>query len=179
MSDSIEQLFSNNQTWVAQTVAEDADFFSRLARIQAPDYLWVGCSDSRVPANVITGLQPGEVFVHRNIANVVQTTDPNCMAVVEYAVGVLAVKHVIVCGHYGCGGVQASITGDAPAGVHAWLHPVRALYAKEQDVLDQLDEDARWARLCELNVIEQVGNTCRSAVVERLTTRLQGVGDVV
>jgi carbonic anhydrase len=160
MPETIDQLLTNNRDWAAGETTSDPAFFARLAELQDPDFLWIGCSDSRVPANQITGLRPGEVFVHRNIANIVELTDPNCMAVLDYAVRVLEVDHVIVCGHYGCGGVQATITGGAPAAVDAWLTPIQSLYAREQSEFEGLDDEAKLKRLCELNVLHQARNVC-------------------
>jgi carbonic anhydrase len=167
MPDTLEKLLNNNRNWAARAVALDADFFSSLTELQQPEYLWIGCSDSRVPANQITGLRPGEVFVHRNVANIVKHDDLNCMSVVEYAVGVLKVRHVIVCGHYGCGGVQATITGDAPENVKRWLEPVQDLYQQQREALDDLSEQAKLDRLCELNVLEQTHRLCTSQVVQQ------------
>jgi carbonic anhydrase len=145
---------------------EDPEFFSRLARQQAPEYLWIGCADSRVPANQIVDLPPGEIFVHRNVSNVVVHTDLNCLSVIQYAVEVLRVKHIIVCGHYGCGGVRATL-GDAKLGlVDNWLSHVQDVRRAHQEELDELPtETERHDRLCELNVIEQVSNVSQTTVV--------------
>jgi carbonic anhydrase len=161
----LEELFDNNRAWAAEMVAGDPNFFSRLAEHQSPEYLWIGCSDSRVPANQIVGLAPGEVFVHRNVANVVVHTDLNCLSVLQYAVDVLAVKHVIVCGHYGCGGVAAVLHGARHGLIDNWLRhvmDVAEMYAAE---LEALPEDARHDRLCELNVVEQAVNVCQTTIV--------------
>jgi carbonic anhydrase len=153
----MEHLFEKNRAWAAARVAEDENYFRRLANLQSPEYFWIGCSDSRVPANVITGLQPGEVFVHRNVANLVNPGDLNCLSVLQFAVDVLKVKHVIVCGHYGCGGVHAALTGARHGLIDHWLHPIRDLACTNVTELDALpDTRARHDRLCELNVIEAV-----------------------
>ncbi len=162
----LRQLFENNRTWAKQTQQQDPAFFGKLAAIQRPDYLWIGCSDSRVPANQITGLQPGEVFVHRNVANVVVHTDLNCLSVIQYAVDVLKVKHIIVCGHYGCGGVKSALLGERLGLIDNWLRHIEDVREKHRAVVDpQTTLDARWNRLCELNVIEQVMQVCRTTIV--------------
>jgi carbonic anhydrase len=162
----LPELFENNRAWAAERTRGDPGFFERLAAQQEPDYLWIGCSDSRVPANQIVGLAPGELFVHRNVANVVVHTDLNCLSVLQFAVDVLAVKHVIVCGHYGCGGVLAALR-DAKLGlIDNWLRHIQDVATKHRAELDALaDEPKRLARLCELNVIEQVKNVGDSTVV--------------
>ena len=153
----LADLFARNQAWAAGRVGADPDFFSRLAHIQRPDLLWIGCSDSRVPANEIVGLAPGELFVHRNVANVVPVTDLNALAVIEYAVSSLGVRHIIVCGHYHCGGVRAALEGHQAGAVALWLQPLRNLADAHREELDALpSDDARWDRLCELNVAAQV-----------------------
>jgi len=157
----LSDLFANNRAWAAAMVARDPRFFERLIDAQAPEYLWVGCSDSRVPANEIVGLPPGEVFVHRNVANVVVHTDLNCLSVLQYAVDVLRVKHVIVCGHYGCGGVKASLEGARHGLVDNWLRHVMDVNAKHAEEIGSLPEAERLDRLCELNVIEQAMNISR------------------
>lgn len=162
----LHQLFANNRAWAAQLQAEDPGFFARLSGQQAPRYFWIGCSDSRVPANQITGLLPGEMFVHRNVANVVPPVDLNCHAALQFAVDVLQVQHVIVCGHYGCGGVGAVLRGDRLGLVDAWLDPVRTVRERHAAQLAALgDEAQRFDRLCELNVIEQVAQVCRAGSV--------------
>lgn len=162
----LNHLFENNRTWAAQMTERDPEFFSRLWDQQRPEYLWIGCSDSRVPANEIVGLAPGELFVHRNIANVVIQYDLNSLSVLQYAVEVLRVKHVIVCGHYGCGGVLAALRGDRLGLIDDWLRHVRSVYDKSRGMLDTLATDEqRHARLCELNVIEQVANVCHTPVL--------------
>ncbi len=162
----LPELFENNRAWVHEVTARDPDFFRRLAEIQSPKYLWIGCSDSRVPANQITGLQPGEVFVHRNVANAVVHTDLNCLSVIQFAVDVLAVDHVIVCGHYGCGGVKAALTGERLGLIDNWLRHVQDVRDKHADLLaPEMSLAARWERLCELNVIEQVRNVSQTSIV--------------
>ena len=157
----LSRLFENNRAWAETLARQDPEFFPRLASLQAPDYLWIGCSDSRVPANQITGLLPGELFVHRNVANIVASDDINAMAVVQYAVAVLKVKHLIVCGHYNCGGVQAVLSGESPDLVRRWLWHVVDVRVRHAAVLDRLKDPAeRWKRLCELNVVEQVRHLC-------------------
>ncbi len=172
----LPHLFENNLAWVEKMTAHDPDFFRRLAAIQSPKYLWIGCSDSRVPANQITGLQPGEIFVHRNVANAVVHTDLNCLSVMQFAVDVLKVDHIIVCGHYGCGGVKAALTGERLGLIDNWLRNI-------QDVRDQhahlltpgMDIGTRWERLCELNVIEQVRHVTQTTIVRDAWNREQGL----
>jgi carbonic anhydrase len=165
---SLDELLGNNRAWARRIRDEDPEFFTRLMRQQLPQFLWIGCSDSRVPANQITGLQPGEVFVHRNVANLVPGEDLNSHSVIQYAVEFLRVRHIIVCGHYGCGGVLAALRGDEVGLVDYWLSGVRALRDRYDEELEALaDEDARHARLCELNVIEQVMSLSRTLVVRR------------
>lgn len=173
MSD-INELLKNNECWAEECTAHDAEFFHRLAEQQHPDYLWIGCSDSRVPANEIVGLAPGELFVHRNIANAVQATDFNCLSVLQYAVEVLKVKHIIVCGHYGCGGVQAAMGDEEHGLVDNWLGQIKDIYVKHKDEIDLLRfRDQKVNRLCELNVMEQVGHLARSKVVQHAWQRHQ------
>ena len=169
----LSELFENNRAWAAAMVAGDPHFFDRLIEAQTPEYLWIGCSDSRVPANEIVGLAPGEVFVHRNVANVVVHTDLNCLSVLQYAVDILKVKHVIVCGHYGCGGVTAALAGSRHGLVDNWLRHVMDVSEKHADELASLPQEHRLDRLCELNVIEQVVNVCQTTVVEDVWTRGQ------
>ena len=154
-------------------VASDPSFFTRLARIQSPEYLWIGCSDSRVSANEILDLRPGDVFVHRNVGNVVVHTDLNCLSVLQYAVEVLAVRHVIVCGHYGCGGVQAALEEQRHGLIDNWLRHVADVREKHATELASLAEDRRLERLCELNVVEQVANVCGTTIVENAWERAQ------
>jgi carbonic anhydrase len=157
MSDLLPRLFENNRAWAARRIAEDPHFFERLVAIQAPAYLWIGCADSRVPANEIVGLDPGELFVHRNVANLVAPDDGNVLAVLQYAVDVLKVRHVIVTGHYGCGGVQAALGPALAEPLERWLDPLRGVVHRHERALAALPDDAkRWRRLCELNVIAQV-----------------------
>ena len=173
MSD-LAQLLENNRAWAADKVARDAGFFAGLAERQSPEYVWIGCSDSRVPANQIVGLAPGEVFVHRNVANVVVHTDLNCLSVLQYAIDVLGVRHVIVCGHYGCGGVRAALDGSRHGLADNWLRHVMDVGEKHESELAALsDDDERFARLCELNVVEQVVNVCRTTIVEDAWARGQ------
>ena len=161
----LSKLLTNNRAWSERQTAREPAFFERLCAIQAPDYLWIGCADSRVPANEIVGLAPGEMFVHRNIANVVALDDTNCIAVLQYAIEALAIRHVIVCGHYGCGGVQAALGASVHGPLDRWLQHVREVRAAHAAELDRLDGDARWRRLCELNVIEHVRTVARVPLV--------------
>jgi carbonic anhydrase len=171
----VESLLENNRQWSARMRREDPGFFTRLAAAQAPKYLWIGCSDSRVPANQIIGLLPGEIFVHRNVANVVVHADLNCLSVLQFAVDVLAVEHVIVTGHYGCGGVAAAI-GDRRLGlVDNWLRHVQDVQRKYEALLGDTPPARRHDRLCELNVIEQVNNVCQTTVVQDAWARGQRV----
>jgi carbonic anhydrase len=169
----LDELFERNRAWATATVAEDPDFFTRLAEQQSPEYVWIGCSDSRVPANQIVGLQPGDVFVHRNVANVVVHTDLNCLSVLQYAIEVLQVRHVIVCGHYGCGGVAAAFHGSRHGLIDNWLRHVADVADKHADELAAMPEERRLDRLCELNVAEQVVNVCRTTIVEEAWAREQ------
>ncbi|GAB3627732.1 carbonate dehydratase [Pandoraea terrae] len=169
-------LLDNNRAWVASVNAEDPNFFERLAKQQAPEYLWIGCSDSRVPANQITGLAPGEVFVHRNIANVVVHSDLNCLSVLQFAIEVLKVRHIMVVGHYGCGGVGAALDGARLGLVDNWLRHVRDVHERHAAQIDGLaSREARHDRLCELNVIEQVVNICHTTVLRDAWARQQPV----
>jgi len=162
----LEHLLKNNRAWAEGIKAEDPEFFLKLSRQQSPDYLWIGCSDSRVPANQIVGLLPGELFVHRNVSNVVVHTDLNCLSVIQYAVEVLKVKHIIVCGHYGCGGVRAALNSDRHGLIDNWLQSIKSVIQKHEDILLRIqDETLRCDRLCELNVIEQVVNVSQTTVV--------------
>jgi carbonic anhydrase len=160
------QLLQDNVRWARERIAADPDYFRRLSALQAPEFLWIGCSDSRVPANVITGLEPGEVFVHRNVANLVYPADLNCMSVLQFAVETLKVRHIIVCGHYGCGGVRAVLDGSQSGLVEHWLAPVRDLFRQHREELAALpSEEARVDRVCELNVRAQVQSACHSPIV--------------
>ncbi|HVE77946.1 MAG TPA: carbonate dehydratase [Gemmatimonadaceae bacterium] len=170
---SLPHLFANNRAWAAQVTRRDPEFFARLAQQQAPEYLWIGCADSRVPANEIVGLPPGDLFVHRNVANVVVHTDLNCLSVIQYAVDVLRVRHVIVCGHYGCGGVRAALEARPHGLIDNWLRHVEDVRHKYDGELPTGDGDALADRLCELNVLEQVRNVCRTTIVQDAWTRGQ------
>lgn len=170
----LDHLKANNRTWAARKVAADAGFFRRLESQQAPKYLWIGCSDSRVPANEIVGLDPGELFVHRNIANLAPPQDSNYLSVLQFAVEVLKVAHILVVGHYGCGGVGAAVDGKRRGLVDHWLHPIRELFHDHRLELDALpDERARLNRLCELNVIRQVRNVASDVFVQEAWARGQ------
>jgi len=163
----LAELFENNRRWAERQVAEQPDFFSRLAGQQRPSYLWIGCSDSRVPANQIVDLQPGEVFVHRNVGNVVAHADLNCLSVLQFAVDVLQVRHIIVCGHYGCGGVQAAIEGTQFGLMDNWIRFVRDVaHQHEGELMPLVDPAVRMARLCELNVRAQAENVVRTTIVQ-------------
>lgn len=166
---SYERLLLENKAWAAEMVTEDPGYFERLSHLQSPEFLWIGCSDSRVPANQITGTQPGEIFVHRNVANLVVNTDVNLLSVLDYAVNHLKVKHVIVCGHYGCGGVKAATTKtDFKAVLNMWLRNIKDVYRLHRDELDNIkDEEARCDRLVELNVQEQVANLAKTSIIQR------------
>jgi carbonic anhydrase len=167
MENSYKKLFENNKNWVEEQLKKDPNFFIDLANGQRPEYLWMGCSDSRVPANEITGTKPGEMFVHRNIANVIVHTDFNAMSVLEYAVNVLEVKHIIVCGHYGCGGVRAAMSNTSFGLVDNWLRNIKDVYFKHYQELDGIEDlDKRADRLTELNVIEQVRNLAKTKIVQ-------------
>jgi carbonic anhydrase len=164
--DSIDKLIENNALWAEKMRENDPDFFSRLANQQKPRFLWIGCSDSRVPANQITGLPPGEVFVHRNVANVVQESDFNVLAVIQYAVEVLDVTDIIVCGHYGCGGVKAALENFRHGIIDNWLAPIRSLTRVHKSELNSLGDTQRLDRLCELNVLSQARHVARTTIVE-------------
>ncbi len=164
---TLKKLFENNVDWARQTATQDPEFFPRLASQQSPEYLWIGCADSRVPANQITGLAPGEVFVTRNVANLVVHTDFSLLSVLQYAVDVLKVKHVIVCGHYGCGGVKAAMGNGSHGLIDNWLRHIKDIYAIHHEALEAIaDEGARFKRLCELNVAASVENVCETTVVQ-------------
>jgi carbonic anhydrase len=172
----LTHLFDNNRRWAEQITRRDPEFFDKLSRQQSPEYLWIGCADSRVPANEIVDLLPGELFVHRNVANVVVHTDLNCLSVLQYAVDVLKVKHIIVCGHYGCGGVRAALRGDRVGLSDNWLRHVQDVRQKHETQLATLaDETSRGDRLCELNVVEQVVNVCQTTVVQDAWLRGQAL----
>ena len=164
-----EVLLSENKQWAANKVKDDPGFFERLAHLQTPEFLWIGCSDSRVPANTITNTEPGEIFIHRNVANLVVNTDVNIFSVLDYAVNFLKVRHVIVCGHYGCGGVRAALTkNDFNPVLNMWLRNIKDIYRTHRQELDQLsDEEAKTNRLVELNVQEQVFNLAKTSIIQR------------
>lgn len=164
-----EKLLVENKSWASDKVKKDPEFFKRLAQIQTPEFLWIGCSDSRVPANEITGTQPGEIFVHRNVANMVVNTDVNLLSVLDYAVNHLKVRHVIVCGHYGCGGVKASLTKtDFKPVLNMWLRNIKDVYRLHRDELDAIkDENQKVDRLTELNVKEQLMNLAKTSIIQR------------
>lgn len=164
---SLAPLFRRNRDWAEEIRGREPQFFAKLVAQQSPDYLWIGCADSRVPANEIVGMLPGELFVHRNVANVVVHTDLNCLSVLQYAIDVLDVEHVIVCGHYGCGGVQAALHNSRLGLIDNWLRHVQDVRKRHAAALAALpDDDARFARLCELNVMEQVLNVCQTTIVQ-------------
>jgi len=171
---TLKQLFENNRAWAADMTRQDPDFFRRLSTQQSPHYLWIGCSDSRVPANQVVGLVPGEMFVHRNVANVVVHTDLNCLSAIQFAVDVLRIEHIIVCGHYSCGGILAALQDNKLGLIENWLRHVQDVRAKHRVELDALDtEEKQHDRLCELNVIEQVTNLSRTTVVRDAWSRGQ------
>ena len=170
---TLDHLFDNNRAWAARQVEREPNFFQRLVAQQAPEYLWIGCSDSRVPANEIVGLLPGELFVHRNVANVVVHTDLNCLSVLQFAVDVLRVEHVIVCGHYGCGGVRAALSSERLGLIDNWLRHVQDVSERHAALLDVDGDDARVDRLCELNVIDQARHVCETTVVQDAWRRNQ------
>jgi carbonic anhydrase len=175
--ESLDQLLANNQSWAAQRLRDDPQFFNRLCSQQAPKYLWIGCSDSRVPANQITGLAPGEVFVHRNVANLVVHTDFNCLSVIQFAVEVLKVEHVIVCGHYGCGGVAAALDNRQHGLIDNWLRNIKDLYDRHEGEFKNLATDQqRMDKLCELNVERQVVNVCHSTIIQNAWMQGQTIG---
>lgn len=163
---NLDHLFQRNLDWATSIKDRDPDFFTNLSKQQAPDYMWIGCSDSRVPANQIVNLPPGEVFVHRNIANVVVHTDLNCLSVLQFAVDVLNVKHVVICGHYGCGGIEAAMTDNEYGLVDNWLRHVKDVYRFNEEKFDGLDDHQKHNLLCELNVKEQVRNISETTIVK-------------
>jgi carbonic anhydrase len=163
----LKHLFEQNKKWAAEIKEQHPDFFLKLAKQQSPEYLWIGCSDSRVPANQIIGLLPGEIFVHRNIANLVVHTDLNCLSVIQYAVDVLKIKHIIVCGHYGCGGIKAAWENKEHGLIDNWLLNIKDIYRYHQKTIDALSNEAeKISLLCELNVAEQVANVCHTTIVQ-------------
>jgi carbonic anhydrase len=170
----LQKLFDSNQNWAKKIEKDNPGFFGRLASQQAPEYLWIGCADSRVPANEIVGLLPGELFVHRNVANLVIHTDMNCLSVLQYAVEILKVKHVIICGHYGCGGVRAAMERQPHGLIDNWLRHIQNIYRRRYDELKIIaDMNARCDRLCEMNVVEQSINVCHTTVVQEAWARGQ------
>ena len=173
--DNLEHLLQSNRNWAANVSASDPEFFGRLANQQSPQYLWIGCSDSRVPANQITGLAPGEVFVHRNVANVVAETDFNLLAVLQYAVDVLKVRHVIICGHYGCGGVRAALENFRHGMIDNWLSGIRSLGRAHREELAALPAEAAVDRLCELNVLAQARHVAHTTILEDAWERGQSL----
>ncbi len=184
--EALDNLLTNNRLWAERIKATQPDFFATLARQQKPRYLWIGCADSRVPANEIVGLLPGELFVHRNVANLVLPSDLNCLAVLQYAIEVLRVEHVIVCGHYGCGGVAAALDNTPLGLIDNWIHPIKDLHHRNAEMLDALPPAERFDRLCELNVIEQVASVAHTTIAQDawrrgqpLTVRgwIYGIGD--
>ena len=173
MSD-IKKLFENNENWSQRKLKEDPEFFNRLSALQNPKFLWIGCSDSRVPANQILGLAPGEVFVHRNVANLVINTDLNCLSVIQYAVEVLGVEHIMVCGHYGCGGVTAACGHTQLGLIDNWLRNIKDTYVRHKEELENIGElSGRMDRLCELNVLTQLQSVCHSTIVQNAWARGQ------
>ena len=173
---TIEHLFENNKKWADKITAENPNFFQGLSEQQSPKYLWIGCSDSRVPANELLGMQPGEVFVHRNIANQVIHTDLNCLSVIQFAVDILKVKDIIVCGHYGCGGVSAALKGDSLGLIDNWLRHIQDVYRFNKKKLDAVtDKHEQMNLLCDLNVIEQVANVCNTTILRNAWLAEQNV----
>ncbi|MFC1542392.1 carbonate dehydratase [Pseudomonadota bacterium] len=168
---TLEELLKNNRSWAEAQRSKDPAFFERLSALKHPEYMWIGCSDSRVPANEIVGLEPGEVFVHRNVANQVPHTDLNVLAAAQYAVDVLGVKHIVIAGHYDCGGVRAAMAGQHHGIVDNWIRSIRDTYMLHQADLEQMDESARLDRLCELNVIRQVDNLCHTRIIQNAWER--------
>ena len=163
----LKNLFDKNKKWAEKIKKSDPDFFTKLSKQQNPEYLWIGCSDSRVPANEIVDMMPGEIFVHRNIANVVVHTDLNCLSVIQYAVDVLKIKHIIVCGHYGCGGIKAAMDNQEHGLIDNWLRNIKDTYRFHQEKINSIEnEQERINLLCELNVIEQVYNICHTTIVQ-------------
>ncbi len=173
---TIKHLFENNKQWADKITAENPNFFQGLSQQQSPQYLWIGCSDSRVPANELLGMQPGEVFVHRNIANQVIHTDLNCLSVIQFAVDILKVKDIIVCGHYGCGGVSAALDGASLGLIDNWLRHIQDVYRFNKDKLDSItDKHEKINLLCDLNVIEQVANVCNTTILRNAWLAEQNV----
>jgi carbonic anhydrase len=175
MSESLTELLNNNARWAESLKQEDPDFFQNLARQQSPKYLWIGCSDSRVPANQIVGLMPGEIFVHRNLANLVLHNDLNCMSVIQFAVDVLKIQHIIVCGHYGCSGINAAMTNQKVGLADNWLRVIRKEYERNSKIFTDIPENERWNALCELNVMEQVRSVASSTILQDAWARGQKI----
>jgi carbonic anhydrase len=176
MGKMLDNLKANNRAWAARKVAADPDFFKRLVAQQTPEYLWIGCSDSRVPANEIVDLDPGELFVHRNVANLAPPQDANYLSVLQFAVDVLKVKHILVVGHYGCGGVAAAVDGQRRGLVDHWLHPIREVYTENREMLEAIaDRPAMLNRLCELNVLRQVKNVAADVFLQEAWARGQDI----
>lgn len=173
--ENVQQLLDNNRAWAATMLEQDPAFFEKLAQQQTPAYLWIGCSDSRVPATQLVGLLPGDMFVHRNVANVVIHTDLNCLSVLHFAVEALKVRHIIVCGHYGCGGVQAALDNRKLGLIDNWLRHVQDVQHKHAALLSNLSSETQSSRLCELNVIEQVVNVSQTTVVQSAWERGQSL----
>jgi carbonic anhydrase len=173
--EKLDHLFSNNRRWVEKITAMDPEFFLKLSHQQTPKYLWIGCADSRVPANEIVGLLPGELFVHRNVSNIVVPGDRNCLSVIQYAVDVLHVRHIIVCGHFGCGGVEAALHDRQLGFADEWLKHIKDVRDKHREELASLEGVARFDRLCELNVIEQVGRVGETTIVKEAWARGQHI----
>lgn len=171
----LEELFRNNREWSDAVKARDPEFFQKLAQQQTPKFLWIGCADSRVPANEIMGLLPGEVFVHRNVANLVVHTDMNCLSVLQYAVDVLKVKHILVTGHYGCGGVKAALEDQEFGLIDNWLRHIKDIYRLYEPEFQGLNAQQRFDQLCELNVVEQVANVCHTTIIQNAWKRGQDV----
>ena len=172
--DKLQDLFQKNRAWAQRRCQQDAGYFERLSSLQAPKHLWIGCSDSRVPANEIVGLEPGEMFVHRNVANIVVHTDFNCLSVIQFAVEILKVEHIIVCGHHGCGGIRAALSGGQLGLIDNWLRHIKDVYQNNSTVLDATaNENARLDLLCELNVAQQVANVCHTTIVQNAWQRSQ------
>ncbi len=171
----LQHLMENNRRWAETMSRDDPQFFPRLAAQQSPEYLWIGCADSRVPANEIVGLLPGELFVHRNVANLVVQQDLNCLSVLQYAVEVLKVKHIIVCGHYGCGGVAASLENRDHGLIDNWLRSIKEVYLRHRERIDALPPERRVDTLCELNVLSQMANVAHTTVVQKAWARGQAL----
>lgn len=174
--DELKHLFANNQIWAQRIKEEQPDFFTRLSKLQSPEYLWIGCADSRVPANEIVNLLPGELFVHRNVANIVLPTDLNCLSVIQYAIDILKIKHIIICGHYGCGGVKAAMEHQELGLIDNWICSIKDTYQTHHEEMSAInDASERLDRLCELNVIEQVTSACHTNIVQRAWKRGQAL----